>query len=329
MKAKHLILVSAAAAGLWAMPTLAGDSKHGAPAASPTTGHGAAVPSVTIAPPKPSKGEASKTPAQDKLLSGAESKPEAKPVAKSAPKAKTASGGEATADQALQWLTEGNARFVAGECTHPNSGTDRVSEVAPGQKPFATILSCADSRIPVERVFDRGIGELFVVRVAGNVAGVSETGTIEYGTGHLNTPLLVVMGHTSCGAVTAAASGADVHGSVAKLLQRIQPAVEDARAQYPELKPDQIVPIAVRSNVWRSIQDLLTSSDEIRGLVSSGKLTVVGAIYDLSSGEVRFLGEHPKQTAFLKGSSEKPSANLPADADAHADADEHAQTPSH
>lgn len=237
-----------------------------------------------------------------------------------------------SAEAALNWLLEGNARFVSGNNQNPNSDPSRVSEVAAGQHPFATILSCADSRVPVERVFDRGVGDLFVIRVAGNVAGVSETGTIEYGTGHLHTPLLVVMGHTACGAVNAAASGAELHGAVAKLVDHIRPSVDAVRQQYPELKPDQITPIAVRLNVWESIKDLLTESPEIRDLTAEGKLKVVGAVYDLNSGKVHFLGEHPQQPQFLSGgtaaasadaSSAPKSASKPApkSATSHADAD--------
>ncbi len=216
-------------------------------------------------------------------------------------------------EEAMKWLTEGNTRFTSGQPQNPNCGSDRISEVASGQHPFATILTCADSRIPVERVFDRGVGDLFVVRVAGNVAGTDETGTIEYGCGHLNTPLLVVMGHTGCGAVAAAASGAETHGAVSKLLKRIQPSVDQTRAQYPELKPDQLAPIVVRANVWKSIEDMLTSSEELRGLVNSNKLEVVGAIYDLNTGTVRFLGEHPGQSALLsKTSTEKNPTETPS-----------------
>ncbi len=211
------------------------------------------------------------------------------------------SGSEAapSAAEALAWLKEGNARFVKQHAENPNTGAERISETASGQRPFASVLSCADSRVPVERVFDRGVGDLFVVRVAGNIAGESEMGTLEYGTGHLHTPLLVVMGHTSCGAVAAAASGAELHGAVGRLVGRIRPSVEEAREQFPELKPDQITPIAIRVNVMRTIETLMTQSEEIGGLVREGKLEIVGAVYDLNSGTVHFLGGHPEQTALL------------------------------
>lgn len=235
-----------------------------------------------------------------------------------------------TAARALAWLTEGNARFASSKAENPNSDSARISEVATGQHPFATILTCADSRIPVERVFDRGVGDLFVIRVAGNVAGESETGTIEYGAGHLHTPLLVVMGHTACGAVNAAASNAELHGAVARLVERIKPAVEEARSQYPELKPEQIAPIAVRVNVWKSVATLIGGSDEIRSLVSEGKLEVVGAIYDINSGRVHFLGEHPAQSDLLKGGAATAEIEAkPARGDAHADAESTPSEKSH
>jgi len=295
-------------------------------------GHGAEPPAQT---PKPAA-----KPVQMGGRPAAEQVPATMPAPKSQPKAAapnpvvnpapapaigTGSADAPTPEQAMTWLREGNARFTANQTTNPNTGTDRVSEAASGQHPFATVLSCADSRVPVERVFDRGVGDLFVVRVAGNVSGESETGTIEYGVGHLHTPLLVVMGHTACGAVTAAASGAELHGAVAKLVARIQPSVEQARAQYPELQPAQITPIAVRLNVMNSIESLLTTSDEVRELVGKGELSIVGAVYDLNSGRVHFLGEHPAQTALISGKPEpqtaaaKPTA-APAQTE-HADAE--------
>ena len=138
-------------------------------------------------------------------------KPESRPTSKSKPTEKAAEPTDVpmTGDAALKMLQEGNQRWVMDKDENPNTDPSRRAMLAEkGQKPFVTILTCADSRLPVERIFDRGVGEVFVVRVAGNVAGTSETGTIEYAVGHIKTPLLVVMGHTKCGAVAAAASGA-------------------------------------------------------------------------------------------------------------------------
>ncbi len=204
------------------------------------------------------------------------------------------------ADDALEMLAEGNARWVAGR----TQGTPGVVELreelaANGQHPFVTILTCADSRVPVERVFDRGVGEIFVVRVAGNVAGASEAGTIEYGTEHLKTKLLVVMGHTKCGAVAAACSGATLHGKVGELVAHVTPAVDRAKRNNPGVTGDDLAAIAVRENVWQSVYDLLSSSSEVRELMSKNELRVCGAVYDIASGRVEFLGEHPWQTELI------------------------------
>ena len=121
-------------------------------------------------------------------------------------------------DQALARLKEGNARFVSDTPARPNLAGKRLLTSQNGQSPYAIVLSCADSRAPVELVFDQGIGDLFVIRVAGNVAATDEIGTAEYGADHLNVPLMVVLGHTQCGAVTAVAQGAEVHGNIPALV---------------------------------------------------------------------------------------------------------------
>lgn len=228
-------------------------------------------------------------------------KPTAKNHSKDEPAAAHADNSDTVSpDEALALLQEGNQRWVDGEPANPNTDADRREDLAAhGQKPFVTVLTCADSRIPVERVFDRGVGEVFTVRVAGNVAGDSETGTIEYGVGHLKTGLLVVMGHTKCGAVAAACSGAQVHGKVASLIQHVTPAVERARKNNPGASESELATLTERENVWQSVYDLLKSSDEVREMVAAKDLKVVGAIYDISSGKVEFLGEHPWQTELV------------------------------
>lgn len=204
------------------------------------------------------------------------------------------------ADQAMTLLKEGNVRFVADASHAPNTGAARMRETAEdGQNPFVTILTCADSRIPVERVFDRGVGDVFVIRVAGNVADTDEIGTIEYGVGHLHTPLVVVMGHSACGAVTAVVQGAELHGSIAALVDNIRPAVEFVRRNRPELQGQELVTAAIEANVWQGIDDLLTRSEETRTLASAGKIKIVGALYDLATGRVRFMGEHPYQERII------------------------------
>ncbi|MCG3137738.1 MAG: hypothetical protein HJJLKODD_01588 [Phycisphaerae bacterium] len=205
-----------------------------------------------------------------------------------------------TPDEAVQRLREGNMRFVEGKVDSQHEDAARRQETAqPGQKPFVTILSCADSRVPVELLFDQGIGDLFVIRVAGNVAANDEIGTIEYGAGHLHTPLLVVMGHTKCGAVTAVTQGAEVHGHLAELVSPIKPAVDQVKQDHPELRDAELVAAAIKANIWQAIADTLQGSAELRELVRENKLRVIGALYDLESGRVEFLGRHPDELQLL------------------------------
>lgn len=228
---------------------------------------------------------------------GAESAP---PAPQRAPRRSSASETPTDADSALRSLKEGNARWATDRTENPGIGASRRETLArDGQKPFAAVLTCADSRLPVERVFDRGVGDLFVVRVAGNIAGTSETGTLEYGVEHLNIPLLVVMGHTKCGAVAAAASHANPPGALGDLVRRIAPAVERAEGQLEGASADTVAAAAIKENVWQSIFDLLRYSPEIRRAISAGKVKVVGAVCDVGSGKVDFLGEHPWQAELV------------------------------
>lgn len=269
----------------------------------------------------------------------AESKPEPKPEPKAEPEPKPESRPEAKADarvdsspslaeprptpaEALKFLQEGNARWAAGSTQSPNITESRRRTLAEaGQTPFATILSCADSRVPVERVFDRGVGDLFVVRVAGNLAGPHEAGTIEYGAEHLHVPLLVVMGHTRCGAVSAAVAHARVTGNISSLIEAITPAVDRAEALNPSLHDKELVAAAVRENVWQSVFDLIKSSTICRERIRSGELRVVGAVYDIGTGSVEWLGEHPWQRELIAAIDQHETS---AHAAAHSD-DEPAQ----
>ena len=195
-------------------------------------------------------------------------------------------------------LKEGNARYAAGKPQYPNADPARRTELAAnGQEPLATILACSDSRDPVELMFDRGVGDLFVVRVAGNVAGVSETATIEYGVTHLGTPVLVVMGHTKCGAVTAVVKGAELHGHLVALAKLIEPAAKKAKAAG--VSGEDAVPVAIQLNVWLQIESLLTRSSLIRNHAAAGKVEVMGAVYDIASGKVVWLGKHPDMDRLL------------------------------
>jgi len=202
--------------------------------------------------------------------------------------------------EALQKLVEGGERFVAGKSTHPRIDAKRLLETAEnGQHPFATVIACSDSRVPVEVLFDQGIGDVFVIRVAGNVCDVDEIGSIEYGVDHLGTPVLVVLGHTCCGAVTAVATEAELHGSIPALVDNIAPAVKKAAAINPHLTKEELVPEAIKANCWQSIEDLLKTSSATRERVKAGKLKIVAAIYNIRTGKVGWLGAHPEQDRLL------------------------------
>ncbi len=209
-----------------------------------------------------------------------------------------------TADMALARLKEGNQRYFNNHRIYPNTGKARRTETSEkGQYPYATILGCSDSRVPLEHVFDAGIGDIFVVRVAGNVCGVDEMGSIEYGTEHLGTPVLVVLGHTKCGAVTAVARGDTVHGNIETLVERILPAVKKAKKMQGDEFTPALLDASIKLNVWQSIEEMFHESEIVTGLVKEGKLRIVGAVYNLESGKVDWLGEHPDQKALVGSGS--------------------------
>jgi len=206
-----------------------------------------------------------------------------------------------TPDAAIDFLKKGNARYQAGNFHNPRLDNDRRTEtVENGQHPFATIITCSDSRIPLEHVFDMGIGDIFVIRVAGNVVNTDEAGSIEYGVDHLGTPVFVVLGHTGCGAVTAVVKNAEVHGNIPELVANIAAPVEKARAEHGHEFSDDLLKASIENNVWQSIDDLFKKSAVSRERVEKEKLKVIGAIYNLETGAVEWLGEHPQQEQLLK-----------------------------
>jgi carbonic anhydrase len=214
-----------------------------------------------------------------------------------------------TPDEALLFLKAGNERFKAGTSTHPHVGAKRLIETAAGQHPVATILSCSDSRVPPEVLFDDGIGDIFTIRVAGNVVDTDEMGSAEYGVDHLGTSLMVVMGHTKCGAVTAVATHATVHGHIPALVEHINEAVEATRKQYPSATDLDLVPEATRANVFQSIATVLRESDSVRERVESGKAQLVGAIYNVETGNVEWLGRHQDEAALIAEGKKAAAAN--------------------
>jgi carbonic anhydrase len=189
-----------------------------------------------------------------------------------------------TADQALERLMAGNKRYVAAQQVHPHQTPERCVELKDGQYPFAVILGCADSRVPPEVIFDQGLGDLFVIRVAGNVLDDLVLGSIEYAVAHLHTPLIVVLGHSNCGAVGATVEGGELEGHLPSLAAAIQPAVDQAKSL-----PGDLVDNAVRANATMVVEQLEASEPVLSELVDAGKLKVVAARYDLDTGEVELL----------------------------------------
>jgi len=192
-------------------------------------------------------------------------------------------------DDALSLLQQGNERFVQGHLRHGHESADRRQKLVDEQHPFATVLSCSDSRVPTELLFDQGIGDLFVVRVAGNVTAPDDLGSIEYAVHHLHTRLVVVLGHENCGAVTAALGSADERSKEPKeiqgLLAFIVPSLKNID---PKLPVAERVSQGVEANVRASVQNLQDSPD-LKKIIAEGQLKIVGGVYDLETGKVRML----------------------------------------
>jgi len=193
-----------------------------------------------------------------------------------------------TAEEALARLIAGNGRFVRGEARFPTVQKEVLAALARGQRPYATILGCSDSRVPPELIFDAGFGELFIVRVAGNVISPEIMGTLQYAGVHLRTPLFVVLGHEGCGAVGAALAarkGAQEPARIALLLENILPGLRDLP---PGLDADTEMRSAVEANVRWSMSQLL-ETPEGKARSADGTMKLAGAVYELHTGSVRFL----------------------------------------
>ncbi|WP_235727753.1 carbonic anhydrase [Maridesulfovibrio frigidus] len=205
--------------------------------------------------------------------------------------------GKPSPSEVIMLLQDGNDRFSSGSTIHPNSGISRMNQSgaeSQGKHAYATVITCSDSRIPVERVFDAGVMDLFTVRVAGNVVQTDEAGSIEYGLAHVDTPVLVVLGHTQCGAVAAVTNAVQGHGSelewnIPPLVAPILPAVQKAISMNPGVKGEEVIPYAIEQNVWQSIEDLFMQSPAARQIVKTGRSKVIGAIYDVATGQVKWL----------------------------------------
>jgi carbonic anhydrase len=206
-------------------------------------------------------------------------------------------GEKPAPDQALKMLQEGNDRFFSGKSQHPNMDKDRLIQAGKENQAdhaYATVISCSDSRVPVETIFDAGVMDIFVIRVAGNVCDTDEVGSIEYGLAHVKTPVMVVLGNTQCGAVTAVTHAVQGKGhalerNIPPLVDNIEPAVLRAMEIYPHAQGDEIIPLAIEENVWIGIRDLFMKSPAVRDLVKKGTVKVVGAVYDVGTGKIHWL----------------------------------------
>jgi carbonic anhydrase len=196
----------------------------------------------------------------------------------------TTASNKLTPKDALQVLLDGNKRYVTSKAEHPDQTADRRVEVASGQHPIAIILSCSDSRVPPEILFDQGLGDLFVMRTAGNVLDDAVLGSIEYGVAELEIPLLVVLGHERCGAVKATVEGHEVPGHIAYLVKAIKPAFDKVKAEAGD-----VVDNTVRANALMVADQLAAAEPILSEAVKAGKLMIVAARYDLDAGEVEVL----------------------------------------
>lgn len=187
----------------------------------------------------------------------------------------------ATPEEALQKLIQGNKRFASNSVSHPNQTAARRTEVVSGQHPFAVVLACADSRVAPEILFDQGLGDLFVVRVAGNILNDEGIGSMEYAVEHLHVPLIVVLGHSKCGAVTAAVAGGHAPGHIHTIVESLEPSVKATQGL-----PGDAVDRVIKANVERVVKQLNGMQPILEESIKQGKLKVVGGCYDLATGHV-------------------------------------------
>jgi carbonic anhydrase len=193
-------------------------------------------------------------------------------------------GSSVTGPAARQKLIDGNKRYVSSQMTHPDQTNQRRQEVANGQHPFAAIVCCSDSRVPPEVLFDQGLGDLFVIRLAGNIINDAALGSLEYAVEHLGVSYIMVLGHERCGAVTATVEGGEVPGHIGAITRVIQPAVDKVKAM-----PGDMVENAVRANVMMVVRQLKMSTPILEDQIKKGALEIAGGRYDLDDGVVEIL----------------------------------------
>jgi carbonic anhydrase len=196
----------------------------------------------------------------------------------------------APAEGALEALRMGNVRFTTGQMRHPNQDLARRSAVISGQSPFAAVLTCSDSRLPPELIFDQGVGDIFVVRTAGNVLDDIALGSVEYAVEHLQVPLVLILGHQKCGAVSAAVQatveGGELPGYLADIAHALEPAVAQARTLQGDLLSN-----AIDANVLLTVERLRQCEPILAEAVRTGQVKIAGARYQLDSGKVQLLPE--------------------------------------
>lgn len=194
-----------------------------------------------------------------------------------------------TPEKAFDVLKEGNRRFAANLKINRNL-LQQLNDITEGQHPFATVLSCMDSRTSVELIFDQGLGDIFSIRIAGNIVNDDILGSIEYACGVVGSKLIVVLGHTRCGAIKGACEGVEM-GNLTGLLKKINPAMERVKADEEDLRTASAFEKVAAANVLQSIDDLLTKSPIINKLYRQGQIGIVGGMYSIETGRVDFIEE--------------------------------------
>jgi carbonic anhydrase len=192
-----------------------------------------------------------------------------------------------TADQALKILMDGNTRFVTGDAAHPNQSQERLAETVSAQHPIAAIVSCSDSRVSPEIVFDQGVGDIFIVRTAGEVMDDAALGSLEYAVEHLGVPMVMVIGHDGCGAVNAAVKGGEAPGHISALVDALTPSVEKAKSNGEDVD---LLNRSIDINTQSIVSQLKSTEPILSEAVEEGKLKIAGARYHLDNGKVTLMG---------------------------------------
>ena len=193
----------------------------------------------------------------------------------------------ATAADAKKLLVEGNERFISGKLANKDLGQARRDELLKGQKPYVAIVSCSDSRVPPEILFDQGLGDIFVIRDAGNIVDPVSLGSVEYAVEHVKVPLVVVLGHEKCGAVTATVGGGEAPGSIGSIVETIKPSVEKAKAAGTTSQ-EELIEKSADENVKAVVAEI-EKSPIVKEALEHGHTSVVGAKYDLDTGKVEWI----------------------------------------